>query len=197
MKILITAFTVLLLLASCTSEDSLMVSEDNQKQLNDNMVQFDAISEVDNEEIRVKLIDFYELATVNNCDPGNFGIVTPTEAIEYVNSIGFATVRAFHNWTVDYGTTIRDIVLDNPDMNDFEVVDQVTLNAYSSTGSPCGLDMALSFNKRAYRLANTYGVYVQGSGFRQVSENDLFLFGGAFNTFVQTQELQQNCDSSN
>lgn len=198
MKTLFTLCVALLLMASCSSDETLVISEDNQQQLSDNMVQFATLSSQDNEETRTKLTDFYELATVNNCDPGNFGVVTPTEAIEYMTDLGFASVQAFHNWTVDYGTTLRNITLENPDIDGFEVVEQVTIGTYNTInagGASCGLQMAKVFNERAYRLANTFGVYVQGSGFRQV--DNLFLFGGAFNTFVQTQELEFGCENDN
>jgi hypothetical protein len=198
MKILLSLFATLMLLVSCSSDEELVVSADNQQTLSDNMVQFATFSAQDNEEIRLKLTDFYQVATVNNCDPGNFGIVTPTEALEYMTDLGFTSVRAFHNWTVDYGTTLRNITLDNPDMDGSQVVELVTTdtyNAISSTGSPCGLQMAQAFNQRALRMANFYSVYVQGEGFRQVEDNDLFLFGGAFNTFIQAQELEFACNN--
>ena len=201
MKLLFTLCAALLLLASCSSENEAPeVSADNQEQLTENMVQFATISSQDNEEIRTKLTTFYELATVNNCEVGNFGVVTPAEALEYMNGIGFASVRAFHDWTIDYGSTLRNITLENPDMASFEVIEQVTIDTYNAInagGSNCGLQMAQAFNQRALRIANTFGVYVQGSGFRQVSENDLFQFGGAFNTFVRAHELEFACNSEN
>ncbi len=199
MKELFSICVVLLLLASCSSDEALVVSEDNQQQLNDFMTQFATVSSIDNEEIRQDFTDFYDLATVNNCDPGNFGIVTPTEVSDYVSGIGFSTVRSFHDWTVEYGKTLREIVLDNPNMNEFEVLNRVTLDTYTSIhtgGSNCGLEMVQIFNEKAFGLAKTFGVYVQGSGFREIQENQLFLFGGAFNTFIRTQEIEQNCSSN-
>ena len=56
--------------------------------------------------------------------------------------------------------------------------------------------MVRLFNEKAYGLANTFGVFVQGSGFREIEENQLFLFGGAFNTFIRTQELERSCNDS-
>jgi len=200
MKLLFTFCAALLLFASCSSdEEALIVSPDNQQQLNDYMVQFATISSMDNEEIRQDFTDFYELATVNNCDPGNFGIVTPTAVTDYLTDISFSTVRSFHNWTVEYGKTLRNIVSENPDIDDFVVLDRVTVDTYTSIngqGFDCGLDMVRVFNEKAYGLANTFGVFVQGSGFREIQENQLFLFGGAFNTFIRTQELEQSCNDS-
>ena len=200
MKLLFTFCAALLLLASCSSdEQALVVSPDDQEQLNDFMVQFAAISSMDNEEIRQDFTDFYELATVNNCDPGNFGIVTPTAVTDYLSGISFSTVRSFHNWTVEYGKTLRNIVSENPEIDDFVVLDRITLDTYTSInggGIDCGLEMVRLFNEKAYGLANTFGVFVQGSGFREIEENQLFLFGGAFNTFIRTQELERSCNDS-
>ena len=55
--------------------------------------------------------------------------------------------------------------------------------------------MAQVFNRRAYRIANTFGV--QDGRFSQVSEDELFEFGGVFNTFVQVQELEFDCNGGN
>jgi len=152
-------------------------------------------------ELRVKLLDFYERATVNNCDPGNFGIVTPEEVNLYMTGIGFSTVRSFHDWTVDYGVVLRNIVKENDEWVDFDLIDAITAQAYTDiTGSSagCELGMFTEFNRRAYKLlANTFGVYVSGTGFRRINDNQLFLFGGAFNTFVRLQDLQEDCQGAN
>ncbi len=48
------------------------------------------------------------------------------------------------------------------------------------------------------KFGQTFGVVVQGSGFNEIQETQLFLFGGAFNTFIRTQELEQSrIDSTN
>ena len=202
MKLIFTLCAALLLLASCSTDDDeapiVVVSADNQKQLTDYMVQFATMSSQDNEEIRTKLTTFYELATVNNCEVGNFGVVTPAEAIDYMNGIGFSTVREFHDWTIEYGTVLGNISLENPYIPGIRVIEQITIDTYNEInagGSTCELQMAQVFNRRAFRIANTFGV--QGGRFSQVSEDELFEFGGAFNTFVQAQELEFDCNGGN
>lgn len=199
MKNLFFALFAVLFMASCANEPAIQVTEEQENAFQSFMVQLDDMSRGESPSIRAKLLDFYEVATANNCDPGAFDIITPEDVLEYVQDLGFDDVRTMHDWTVDYGLSLRAIAKANPDWDQFDVADYVTRDVYFSLDgerTECEFKIFKSFNRRALEKANTYGVYVTGWGYREISDAELYLFGGAFNTFVRMQDFQEACDQN-
>lgn len=197
----IISILVILFLSSCAKEESsIAMTEQQDQQLTSFMKEFEDKSKTESPELRSKLLDFYEVATVNACNPGDFGIITPDEVAAYARSIGHFDLRSFHDWTVDYGVAIRDILVKNKDWDEDALIRKLTTDKYDelyTTGSACEREMFAVFHKRAYVLGNTFGVYITGAnatGFRVVADSQLLTFDGAFNTFVRMQDVQEGCN---
>jgi len=196
MKILFSTILSILLFVSCTEETTLELTQEQQADLEFFVQEFESMSAEESELLRAKLLDFYEVATVNNCDPGAFGIITTEEVDEYLRNLGFGSIRSMHDWTVDFGMKLQDVLDANDQWDDHELLTQLISDLYhdlSLSPSDCELDMFIEYSIKALDLAETFGVYIAGSGFRQVTNAQLFLFGGAFNTFVRIQDDQDTC----
>lgn len=199
MRNLLFIFLTMLLLASCTKEESninISITAEQDQILKSFIQEFDAMSNIESETTRAKLIEFYEVATIVSCDPGDFDIIGLDEINDYVRTMGHPSVRAFHDWTVTYGNTIRAIAKENEERNQDQLIDQMITDRFHdlmSTENSCELSMYTEFSKKALNLANTYGIYVSGIGYHVIPDGQLFLFDGAFNSFVKMQEIQEDC----
>ena len=199
MKILFYTFLSILILSSCGKDTELNITTEQEVELSRLFTQFDRMSSDESEAIREKLVDFYEVATVNNCEIGNFGIVTPEEVIEYLNEIGMGSPREFHDWTVNVGILLQELIDQNSDCEEDEVLSNFTAGQYANLSrvtSPCDQQSFINFSKSSLSIAGSFGVYIAGSGFRQINEGQLFAFGGAFNSFIRAQDLQDTCVSA-
>ncbi len=199
MKILFATILCLLLLASCEKEADIIITAEQEAELTSLIQEFDQMSSAESEELRAKILDFYEVATVNNCDPGAFNIVTPEEILAYLNDIGIGSPREFHDWTVNVGMLIQDIIDQNEDCEEEVVINDLMAGQFANLSRAtmaCELPMFTGFANTSVKLAGTFGVYVAGSGFRIIDDSQLFLFGGAFNSFVRMQDLQDTCETA-
>ena len=196
MKNLFFASLMTLFLFSC-GETELQLSADQSAVVTEFVVKFDEMSTNESAALRSKIEDFYAVATVNNCEVENFpDVVTPEDVSSYIADIGHTTIRSFHDWAVDNGLKMREIVKNNPDWDEDILINQLITDEYTKlkgAGNACELETYTSYARKSLRLANSFGLYIGGTGYRTLTNADLLTFGGAFNTFVRMQDLQDNC----
>ena len=181
---------------SCTEDADFIITPEQEAELTILIQEFDEMSSSESPELRAKIVEFYQVATAANCIPGNFNIITPEEIQNYLVNIGIGSPRAFHDWTVNVGILLQEIIDQNEGYGEEVVLNNLMTNQFANLSratSPCELPMFTNFANNAVKLAGTFGVYVSGSGFRTIDDSQLFLFGGAFNSFVRAQDLQETC----
>ncbi len=197
MKILLSLCLSLLLFASCSKEEAgLKITAEQDRSLESFVQELDAMSSVDSKGVLEKLIEFYEVATILSCDPGDFDIVEVDEINDYIRDMGLHSVRAFHEWTVQHGNTIRSVVKENENWDEDALVDLVItdqLQELRADVSDCEITAYTQFARKSLTIAKSFGVYVGGTGFRDIQEGQLYLFDGSFNSFVRMQESQKDC----
>ncbi len=149
---------------------------------------FEEMSANESASTRAKLIEFYAVATANNCEIGNFDIISQDEVDEYLVNIGHSSVRDFHNWAVDHSTLMLEIISNNPSWYDFDIVDELITQQFAlihGEENNCELRMYTAFSRETLHLGYEGNFYLD--------DLDLIAFGGAFNTFVRMQEIQESC----
>jgi hypothetical protein len=200
MKNLFFASFITLLLFSCGKESSYIMSADQHASVTEFMLEFDKMSANESPVLRSKIEAFYQVATVNNCEVENFpDVVTPEEVNDYIANIGHTTIRSIHDWSVKYGNVIRGILKDNPNWNENELISDLISEQFAQLKggvNTCELEMYTTYTQKSLDLANSFGVYIGGAGYRPITNEQLLTFGGAFNTFVRMQDLQDTCGSS-
>lgn len=182
-----------LFLFSCSEDGSIELTAEQEAEIIEFVQEFDQMSADEQAIIRAQLLDFYAVATVNNCEIGNFGILTPEELEEYARSLGHDSLRSFHDWSVEYGKVIREISKNNIGMEEIRLIDELISGQLIGSSNSCVIEMHTTFAKKSLDLANSFGAFITGSGFRQIEEGQLLAFGGAFNTFVRMQDLKDTC----
>ena len=206
MKNTISLWTLLLLALlciSCEKEITVDLNPENQEMLEGFLHQIQTMEESENAELRTVLREFYVSANSRACDPANFDFVTEQNLTDYSISVGFQSTREMHDWVVDFGMLLRDVISDPyvlkedmiPVFMDMypQLLHNAGLGSYAEPRSlgndKCSVEALSEFSYYAVLKANNYGTR-SSKGIRVAGRNQLIGWGSSLHrTFVLLESV--------
>lgn len=192
---------------SCTKESSVSLSSEQENQLVEYLDQVQFMIDAEDDNLNVTLSSFYRAQNADVCDVSNFNFITSQDLVDYTRSLGFLSERSLHDWMVDFGMHLRDVI--NDPYAESTEMEKVFFGIYTSVlenagfgnydesrslgNNKCSVDMLSQFSYYAVIKANNYGIR-SSNGVRIASNVELVNWGSSLHRAFDLVNELNSCE---